>query len=137
MRWQTTSAEPEGFARVRQRLEQWRQLPRSEGRRRIPERLWRAAVELAGQHGTYRTARALGLNYQNLKDRLGSAGQREGAAHEERGGAFVELTPAFVGGPECVVDLEDGTGARMRIQLRGAAAPDLAALASGFWRSEK
>jgi len=41
-----------------------------------------------------------------------------------------------IGAAECTVELEDFQGATMRIQLRGYAAPDLAALARSFWSSD-
>jgi len=129
---------PKELERVRQRFEQWRQLPRRRGRRRIPERLWRAAVDVAGKHGAYMTARALRLDYRRLKDRLTGAGQHQrGDPSDGRGASFVELmAPALGGGTECVVELEDDRGARMRIQLKGAVPPELVALAKALWRDE-
>jgi hypothetical protein len=137
MRRKTTTVVPETVEHVRRRFEEWRRSPRSSGRRRIPESLWRSAVTVAVQHGTFRTARALGLNYQTLKDRVeATEKQREGAGAGRRAG-FVELmTPAFASGPECIVELEDAEGAKMRIQLKGAVPVDLAVLARSFWRSE-
>lgn len=133
MRRKTTLVVPETLELVRRRFEEWRRAPRSSGRRRIPEPLWRSAVTVAMQHGTFRTARALGLNYQTLKDRVEATAQRR----EGVGAAFVELVPpTFAGGPECIVELEDGEGAKMRIQLKGAEPPDLAVLARSFWRSD-
>ena len=47
--------------RVQHRFELWRKK-----RKRcspIPEILWASAVELVGEHGVHRTARALRLNY--------------------------------------------------------------------------
>jgi hypothetical protein len=36
----------------------------------LPEEMWTAAVELARRHGLYRTARALPIDYANLRKRL-------------------------------------------------------------------
>jgi hypothetical protein len=113
---------------VRQEFENWRSThaPRS----RIPDTLWTSAAKLARQYGLYRTSRVLRLDYARLKAQagLGSADQ-------------VKKTPAFVefvagGSPECVVELENARGKKMRIQLRGVAAPDLAELSRAFWRSK-
>jgi hypothetical protein len=54
--------------RVRQRFERWRR--RRKKRSRIPEQLWRAAVAVAASYGVNPTARALGLDYYELKKRL-------------------------------------------------------------------
>lgn len=38
------------------------------------------------------------------------------------------------GATECVIDLADARGATMRIALKSATLPDLAALSQSFWR---
>ena len=116
---------------------QQRRYPDRPGRdRRIPEGLWRAAVELAARHGIWRTARALRLNNGELKERLLATGTT-GPPGESGAAAFVELPPPIVGaGGECVVELEDRRGTRLRVRLPGWVVPDLAALAREFRRSE-
>ncbi len=108
--------------RVRQRFERWRRTRKK--RSPIPERLWQAAVQVAGSHGVNKTARALGLDYYELKRRLDSG---PGAMALEKGsvGSFVELVaagPAVDG--ECVVEVESAGGTKMRVHLRGR--PDVA-----------
>ena len=46
--------------------------------------------------------------------------------------AFLELAPAADRG-ECTVELEDASGAKMRVHLMGVPMPDLAALSRSFW----
>jgi len=47
---------------------------------------------------------------------------------------FVELlSPASAGLCHCTLELENTNGAKMRIQLRSAAMPDLAAISQSFW----
>jgi hypothetical protein len=47
---------------------------------------------------------------------------------------FVELGPFSPNSScECLLELEAGNGAKMRIELKGIAAPDLAALSQGLW----
>jgi hypothetical protein len=96
--------------------------------RRIPEELWRAAVDLAGEDGVWRTARGLRLNNRDLKQRLVPAcGAGDGA---RPGGAFIELPPTIQGASAgCVVELEDRQGTRMRVELLGWVATDAVALA--------
>jgi hypothetical protein len=47
---------------------------------------------------------------------------------------FVELVaPASVGFCHCTLDLENAAGAKMRVELRNSAMPDLAAISQSFW----
>ena len=47
---------------------------------------------------------------------------------------FVELVaPTSAGLCRCTLELENTSGAKMRIQLRSAAMPDLAAISRNFW----
>lgn len=51
--------------------------------------------------------------------------------------AFLELSPpGWPGCGECSVELESPSGAKMRVQLRGFAMPDLAALSRSFWNPQ-
>jgi hypothetical protein len=59
---------PGDLEKTRRRLEQWRQ--RSQAPTPLPESLWAEAVKLAGRYGVSRTARALGVGYYSLKDRV-------------------------------------------------------------------
>ena len=97
----------------------------------LDEGLWSLAVELAGEHGLNRTARALGLDYYSLKKRLGEGGEGgTGAAVD-----FIECLPAEITrGTECVIELDDGSGGKLRMHLRGAGSPDLAGIAFAFRR---
>jgi hypothetical protein len=100
--------------------------------------LWDAAAKMAQRYGLARTASVLGLDYYRLKKRLD-----QNAAHgsETRPAAakttFMEFpAPVRPAAPECVVELEDSAGAKMRIHLKGAEAPDLAALSRSFFGGE-
>src|SRR6476469_11142660 len=62
---------PEPIAQLQRQLEQFRSTP--PGRRKLPESLWQAAVELARQHGVYPVAHPLRLDYTRLKKRLGGS----------------------------------------------------------------
>ena len=37
---------------------------------------------------------------------------------------------------ECTMELEDASGAKLRVHLKGLSAPDLAALSRSFWQDE-
>ncbi len=118
---------PARLESVRLRFEQWRRT--RDGYSRIPEPLWTSAVKLAGAYGLCRTARTLGLDYNTLKRRVasanphGSPGQkpdRQKMVGQEPATAFVELAlPAPACSPECILDLENPHGTKMRIRLNG------------------
>jgi len=121
---------PAPLARGRDRFEAWRRA--CDVRTRIPDQLWKLAVKLAVAHGLNRTARALKLDYYSLKKRVDAKNDASAATP-----AFVELSPPPMTVPgECVVEFEDGTGASMRIHLRGCEMPDLVALGRSFWSGE-
>ena len=133
--------------KVLRRFERWRSA--HTGRLPIPQRLWTAAVELAGEHGVFQTAKALRLDYSKLKQLLGSSGavKRSGATRvarvksrrmrSEAPAAFMELlaSPAAGTVSECQIELEGRRG-KMRIHWKGTAAPDLGGLGRAFWESQ-
>ena len=122
---------PGSLARGRDRFEAWRR-DRKVGTR-IPDQLWSLAVKLADAHGLSRTASTLKLDYHGLKKRVAAEGSDSACVDE----AFIELSrlsPAPSG--ECVVEFEDGSGAGIRVHLRGYEAPDLVALGRNFWSGQ-
>ena len=62
------SADTFGIAEVQTRFENWRQT--REGKARIPDELWSAAVEVARRDGVNQTAAALRLDGGKLKRRM-------------------------------------------------------------------
>ncbi len=116
---------------VRRRFERWRQTRKTPSP--IPGRLWAAAAKMASTYGISRTAKALRVNYQALKQRIdeGAAGTGESA---KSAATFLELAPSVQAGScQCTLELEDVSGAKMRIHLQGTETPDLAALSRSFW----
>lgn len=114
-------------------------------RTRIPDPLWTSAVKVAGRYGIHRTAKALRVDYYALKKRVEQnaaiAGAQQGpaatASKMVAGAEFLELPPgAWRSSGECTMELEDTDGAKLRVHLKGFAAPDLAALSRSFWQSE-
>lgn len=125
---------------VRDQFEHWRRTRKK--RSPIPEALWEAAAALATEHGIHRVAKALGLNYPDLKRRVchGDAlARRVEAAVAPKSSAtmlaqtFVEvdLGPSLAPAP-CVVEMEHPGGVKMKISLRGLGGADLAALVQAF-----
>lgn len=133
MRSRGTRTLPARLEAGRRRFERWRRT--REGRSRIPDPLWNSAVKLSATYGIHRTAKTLRLNPDSLKKRVastngnGSRGQRkprQKAAEQEAARAFVELVPTEGAcPPECIVELENRRGAKMRIHAKGSQIPDV------------
>jgi hypothetical protein len=131
MRTRLPQSLPPRLEAGRRRFERWRS--QCKARSRIPERLWRTAVELAGEFGVHGTARALRLNYGALKARMSLEQAEPSSGYAP--GKFVELFPGTMpAGCKCMVELKDGHGARMLMHLEDADATLLGALASAFVR---
>ena len=124
---------PAGLEQVRGQFERWRE---TRGRRgRIPERLWQAAVRVAKEHGTDRTARALRLNSASLKRRLNGTAARRAAA-EASPPTFVEVdVQKSPWATQCMVELEEPDGSRLCVQISGQGTVDLVALTEAFRRA--
>ena len=131
-----TRALPARLEALRRQFKQWRRTRKI--RSRIPEPLWSAAVKLAEAHGIHPTAKALGVDYYSLKKRLEEkSGSHSRMLAPASGATFVEIPAAAQTGiPECTLELENIEGAKMRIQLKGIEAPDLAALSRSLWGIE-
>ena len=120
-----TDTVPAEIEEAQLQFENWRR-ERRRGER-IPENLWVTAVAVAKEHGVWPTARALHLDHSRLKRRV-----RNGEEEDVKSGAFVEVIPQGAMHCACIVEMEDQRGARMRIELKGAAA-DVTALSRTFW----
>ena len=116
---------PAGMQRISRRFERWRRS--HHGRLPIPEGLWASAAAVAREHGVFRTAKVLRLEYGKLKRMAESA---EPATPPT---AFLELMPQPVGVSDCLIEVE-GPGGKMRLQWKGATASDLAGLLR-VWKS--
>ena len=118
---------------VRRRFERWRRTHRV--RSRIPDSLWAAAVKMAGTWGISHTAKTLRVNYNVLRKRVEhQSGAAPSGSEENAVATFLELAPPTrVGSCQCTLELEDDSGAKMRISLQNAETPDLAALSRSFW----
>lgn len=123
-----SGARPPAAEQVQARFEQWRQT--RQGKARIPEELWAAAIEVARRDGVNRTAAALRLDGGKLKRRMVASGA---AAQRSAPPAFVELmVPGAASLPEYTIELEGRTG-RLRIHCKGTTAADLAGLSRALW----
>ena len=87
---------PDIIDEVRARFEQWRQT--RQGKARIPDELWSAAVAVAQKDGCNRTAAALGLDGGKLRKRMVAAGSVSKRAAPP---AFLELIAPEASTAEC------------------------------------
>jgi hypothetical protein len=126
---------PDGMRRVYRRFERWRKS--HTGRLPIPEALWASAAAVAREQGVFQTAKVLRLEYGKLKRMVEAApsGVQPAVGRPLAPATFLELVPPqAVGLSECLIELEGPRG-KIRIQWKGATAPDLAALSRTLWES--
>ena len=123
---------PIALSRARHQLDHWRSRQRSK-RARLPKELWRQAVALAREHGLNKTARALGLKYCSLKKHLNEVDADE-LIRAKPTPDLIELVGGVMapGSAECTIDWADGSGATLRMHIRGASLSELASVAGVF-----
>jgi len=124
---------PSPLESVRYQFEKWREV-RKNRREPIPEELWAAATRLGHQYSVNHISRTLHLNYVDLKKRI--SGTKSVARKKKTSSPrFVELD--WPGGQysasECVIEMENGSGAKMRMSFKGRADLDLLELGKAFW----
>jgi hypothetical protein len=131
MQRRATSNEQSALDRVRQQFEYWRST--REKRCPIPGNLWGAAQSLYPEYSLYHISKALRLNYTDLKGRIELKGSPS-LPSTTNPAEFIELgiNPAMATS-ECFVEMEDSFGAKMSMQYKGGAGPDLLELCRLFW----
>jgi hypothetical protein len=121
---------PRDLEQARRRFQAWRGQRLRGGR--IPQQLWELAVQLVNRHGVSRTASALRLDYYSLKKRVGAGVSRL----PSDGPTFVELPAPVLAGKQCLLELDNGAGATLRVQLIGYDTADLEALTRHFGKPD-
>lgn len=115
---------------MRSQLEAWRRT-RKRGEH-IPETLWQAMGELARAFGVSRVSGALGVGYHALKER--ARGPAQSIACGNNSAVFLELpVPGAAPRSECVVELEDGRGAKMTLRLGSGSGTEVLSVVQAFW----
>ena len=133
---ENTPALPSPLESVQYQFEKWRET-RKKRREPIPEKLWAAATGLCNQYSINQISRALHLNYMDLKKRI--PGQKSVLKKKRLSSpCFIELDwqdhfPAS----ECVIEMENGNGSKMRMSFKGRADLDLLELGKAFWAKGK
>ena len=120
----------QSLSEVKEQFKTWRRTRKS--LRPIPKDLWEAAVNLTAKHSISQIAKELVLDYTALKRRV-RVKNKDGAVSTNPPD-FIEVNlepPAAVA--ECIVEMQDIAGAKMRMHFRGKTDFDLLELAKTFW----
>ena len=120
----------QSLSEVKEQFKAWRRTRKSP--RPIPQKLWAAAVSLTAKHSISQISKELVVDYSALKKRV-TIKKKDSAAKMSPPG-FIELnleSPAAVS--ECIVEMQDILGAKMRMHFRGKTDFDLLELAKAFW----
>ena len=121
------------LSEVKEQFKIWRRTRKSP--RPLPEKLWQAAVSLTATHSISKISKELALDYSALKKRVPI--QKKSTADKTNSSGFIELNlepPAAVS--ECIVEMQDNLGAKMRMHIRGKTDFDLLELTKVFWRKQ-
>ena len=102
---------------VRCRFETWRS--RKKTGSRIPNALWKAAIEQCRAHTILEVSRALRINYNDLKDRVHES-KKVALPSTDGCVEFVKLDFEGQSRPlECIIEMEAANGAKLRMHFLG------------------
>ena len=126
------ATERQSLEEVQKQFENWRRERKKGGR--IPQRLWQAAAGLSDRHSAGRIATALALDHGRLKQRIAEPGCFGGESQRPVGTEieFVSIG-ALPTAHADVVELEDGSGRRLKVHLVGAGSARLIEVAKALW----
>ena len=130
MRQKRHAVPNQSLREVKEQFKNWRKTRKSP--RPIPVNLWAAAVSLTSKYSISQISRELVLDYSTLKKR--AVIKKKDAAVSTNPPDFIEvnLEPAAAAA-ECIVEMQDIAGAKMRMHFRGKTDFDLLQLAKAFW----
>ena len=115
---------------VKEQFKTWRKTRKSA--RPIPKKLWAAAVSLTAKHSLSQISKELALDYSALKKRATIKKKDSAASMSPSGFIEVNLEPPPAVS-ECIVEMQDILGAKMRMHFRSKTDFDLLELAKAFW----
>ena len=121
------------LSEVKKKFELWRKT--RENRKPIPRELWDTAANLSETHSINQISKALHLNYTALKNRVNKKEANQTCIQKVQASSFVELN--FEQSPlasECIVEMQDCSGAKMRMCFKGKTDFDFLELGKAFWR---
>ena len=118
------------LSEVKEQFKIWRRTRKSP--RPIPEKLWAAAVSLTAKHSISQISKELVLDYSALKNRVAIKNKDNAVSMSPAGFIEVNLEP-LAAASECIVEMQDILGSKMRMHFRGKTDFDLLQLAKAFW----
>jgi len=121
------------ISEVKEQFKIWRRTRKSP--RPIPEKLWEAAVSLTAKHSISQISKELVLDYTALKKRVFIKKNDSAAKMSPPGFIELNLEPPAAAS-ECIVEMQDILGSKMRMHFRGKTDFDLLELAKAFWRKK-
>ena len=117
------------LSEVQSRFTAWRKNKQS---KRIPEELWDAAVTLSPEYSVHKISRGLSLSHADLKKRIASTESRSACSSNLSHG-FVAIDIPQIHSSECIIEMENRTGNKMRMHFKGVVDLDLQSFAGTFW----
>jgi len=122
--------------KVKEKFETWRRTRK--GNASIPEELWQAAINVFHSEGytLHQIARELRLNQTEMKRHMENVVPIiQKSSHPE----FIEMNcatqPDFIS--ECIVEMEDSSGSKMKMCFKGKTDFDLIELGKSFWNKQQ
>lgn len=119
------------LSEVKEQFKKWRRTRQSP--RPMPEELWQASVGLCAHHSISQISRELIIDYSTLKKRVSN--KKKNTVTKVSHPDFIELdfgTATTL--PECMIEMEDSLGAKMRIHFKNKTDLDLLEFVKVFWR---
>ena len=120
----------QSLSEVKEQFKTWRKTRKS--LRPIPKKLWAAAVSLTTQHCLSQISKELVLDYSALKKRAAIKNKDSAASMSPADFMEVKLEPPATAA-ECIVEMQDSLGLKMRMHFRGKTDFDLLELAKTVW----
>ena len=116
---------------VRQQFNTWRN---NKTCKHTPQKLWQAAINLHRIEGLsiHRVSKELRLNYNDLKKQI--TGNNVPVIKDAKAPDFIELKYSQEVSSECLIEMENKAGSKMRMSFKGKTDFDLLELGKVFWR---
>jgi len=116
---------------VRQQFNTWR---KNKTCKHTPQKLWQAAINLHRIEGLsiHRVSKELRLNYNDLKKQI--SGNNVPVIKDAKSPDFIELKYSQEVSSECLIEMENKAGSKMRMSFKGKTDFDLLELGKVFWR---
>ena len=119
------------LSEVKEQFKIWRRNRKSP--RPIPDKLWQAAVSLTATHSISQISKELVLDYNALKSRVTTKKKNTTTKMSPAGFVELNLEPPAAVSAECIVEMQDSLGSKMRMHIRGKTEFDPIQLAQAFW----